>query len=109
MRLRRLTVVVALLLSIAALLFILRRRSSRGGTAGEDAATSGRAGDPPSAEAINDERAPRGAIGGRVTDPGGHGIAGASVCARASSTKLVSVHTRVPSCATADAAGHYRI
>jgi protocatechuate 3,4-dioxygenase beta subunit len=51
----------------------------------------------------------RGSISGRVTDPKKSPIAGAQVCASAYSADLTTADTRLPFCATSDAAGSYRI
>jgi hypothetical protein len=56
-----------------------------------------------SSEELRAEQEPRGVIAGRVTDPAMHAIAGAAVCAFASSES-----TR-PRCVTTDADGRYRM
>ena len=54
-------------------------------------------------------RLPRASIEGTVRDPGGAPIAGARVCAFASSSELSGEETRDPRCALAGAGGRYRL
>jgi hypothetical protein len=54
--------------------------------------------------------ADRGAsISGRVLDPSGKPIAGATACASSWSEELSTVQTRIPTCANTGPTGHYRL
>ncbi|WP_394839528.1 carboxypeptidase regulatory-like domain-containing protein [Pendulispora rubella] len=80
-----------------------------------DVAASGERGDPAVSESTasevtaSDRDLPRGSVSGRVTDTATKPIAGAQVCAFASSDRLVSIDKRVPRCVTTGADGRYRI
>ncbi|WP_394850227.1 carboxypeptidase regulatory-like domain-containing protein [Pendulispora brunnea] len=80
-----------------------------------DVAASGERGDPAAPESTasdvtaSDRDLSRGSVSGRVTDTAAKPIAGAQVCAFASSDRLVSVDKRVPRCVTTGADGRYRI
>ena len=81
----------------------------------KDEVSSGERGDPAAPESTateatsSDRDLPRGSISGRVTDTTARPIAGASVCAFASSDRLVSTDKRVPRCVTTGTDGRYRI
>ncbi|WP_394839466.1 carboxypeptidase regulatory-like domain-containing protein [Pendulispora rubella] len=103
---------VVLVMALAAWL-AFRHRAARGVAHVADAAgveSVTRSGDmlPPD-EPSSDAALARAILAGKVTDPTSKPIAGASVCAFASSERLVSAETRTPHCATSGADGRYRI
>src|SRR6516165_3599778 len=97
-------IALAVMVMLAAFLWPRHRAAGgHGGSASTEQARGGRG------RLANPFERPKSRISGHVRDAGGKPIAGAQVCAHASSEELSSNETREPICAQTNAGGEYEI